>query len=62
VDKNFKGAKPVELPVEQPIAFYEILRQGLRDLGYVEGRHLVIEYRPETVKLGWPSWRSNWSD
>jgi putative ABC transport system substrate-binding protein len=28
-----------------PAGFYEILRDGLRDLGYVEGRSLVIEYR-----------------
>ena len=30
----------------------EALRQGLRDLGYVEGRNLVIEYRDAEGKLG----------
>jgi len=26
-----------------PSSFYEILREGLRDLGYVEGRNIIIE-------------------
>jgi len=28
-----------------PGAFYEVLREGLRDLGYVVGRNLVLEFR-----------------
>jgi hypothetical protein len=28
-----------------PGAYYELLREGLRDLGYVEGHNLVIAYR-----------------
>src|SRR5438046_585686 len=33
------------IPAEQNAANFEALRKGLRDLGYVEGRNLVIEYR-----------------
>ena len=36
-------------------------RQGLHDLGYIEGRNIVVEYRDakgETV--GSPRWRPNW--
>src|SRR5688500_12285110 len=33
------------IPAAQNLANLEALRQGLRDLGYVEGRNLVIEYR-----------------
>jgi putative ABC transport system substrate-binding protein len=28
-----------------PVGFYEILRDGLRDFGYLEGRNLIIEHR-----------------
>jgi putative tryptophan/tyrosine transport system substrate-binding protein len=31
--------------------FVEALRQGLRDLGYVEGKNFIIEYRGAEAKL-----------
>jgi putative ABC transport system substrate-binding protein len=33
------------IPASQNVANLEALRKGLRDLGYAEGRNLVIEYR-----------------
>ena len=33
------------IPASQNAANLDALRKGLRDLGYVEGRNLVIEYR-----------------
>jgi putative ABC transport system substrate-binding protein len=34
-----------------PGPYVEALRQGLRDLGYIEGKHFVIEYRGAEGKL-----------
>jgi putative ABC transport system substrate-binding protein len=36
-----------------PTVVYEAFRQGLRDLGYVEGRHVALEYRsaPDRSRL-----------
>src|SRR5919106_5461417 len=34
-----------------PGPYVESLRQGLRDLGYVEGKNIVIEYRGAEGKL-----------
>ena len=43
-------------------ARHEALRQGLRDLGYVERQSIVIEYRYTEGKAERAStWRTNWS-
>src|SRR4029077_7987415 len=34
-----------------PGPYVEALRQGLRDLGYIEGKNIVIEYRGAEAKL-----------
>jgi len=40
----------------------EGFRQGLRDLGWVEGKNIVVEYRwPRATTIGSPAWRRNWS-
>jgi len=37
--------------------YVDALRQGLRDLGYIEGKNLVIDYRGAEGKLDLiPSW------
>jgi putative ABC transport system substrate-binding protein len=35
-----------------PTAVYEAFRQALRDLGYVEGRHVILEYRSAPDRAG----------
>ena len=46
----------------QPSPSMEAFRQGLRDLGYVEGQNLVIEWRwGEGREERLPTWRPSWS-
>jgi len=30
---------------DAPSSFWDVFRQGLRELGYVEGENLIMEYR-----------------
>ena len=39
----------------------EALIAGLRELGYVEGKNIIIEYRwAEGSTSAFPAWRQNW--
>ena len=47
-----------------PAQFWRLFRQGLHDLGYVEGQNIIMEYRPQGGKpapLSWcgSRWRSS---
>jgi putative ABC transport system substrate-binding protein len=37
-------------PTRAPSSFYEVFRQSLRELGYVEGQNLIIEHRSATSR------------
>jgi putative tryptophan/tyrosine transport system substrate-binding protein len=45
VEKVYRIGILETIPVTQNAANLDALRKGLRDLGYVEGRNLIIEYR-----------------
>ena len=44
-DKVYRIGILEAIPAAQNVANFDALRKGLQDLGYVEGRNLVIEYR-----------------
>ena len=45
----------------EPNLSAETFRQGLRELGYVEGKNIVIEYRyAEGKSTGFPPLRPSW--
>src|SRR5262245_2546376 len=46
------GPRPDARVVTLNAANYDSLREGLRELGYIEGRNLVIEYRSADGRTG----------
>ena len=45
---------------DNPGRLVEAFRQGLRDLGYIEGKNILVEYRYAAVELdrvptSWPN-------
>ena len=48
-------------PISDPGGGYEILRQELRALGYVEGKNIVFEYRSAIISPNAsPLWPMSW--
>jgi putative ABC transport system substrate-binding protein len=45
VGKVYRIGMLEAIPAAQNAANLDALRKGLRDLGYIEGRNLIIEYR-----------------
>ena len=46
-----QAAKIPRIGIIDPAARWDPFRQGLRDLGYIEGRDIVIEYRSAETRL-----------
>ena len=44
-------SKMPRIGIIDPAARWDPFRQGLRDLGYIEGRDIVIEYRSAETRL-----------
>ena len=55
------GFLSVTSPSDRPLLL-DAFRQGLRELGWVEGQNIVIGYRyAEVGSTGCPAWRPSWS-
>jgi putative ABC transport system substrate-binding protein len=49
-----QSAKIPRVGIIDNAPIWDHFRQGLRDLGYVEGRNIILEYRTAEGKLDWP--------
>lgn len=51
----------LDTAAEAPNPNLDAFREGLRELGYVEGENLVLEYRfPEDARTRSPVWLPSW--